>query len=104
MVEQLGSETLLIFGIEAPPVTADAVRAASEADSDDDGSCRRREPAMFTASVDGKRPLPSGELLLAVDFTAMHCFSTARAATRRRGAAKRSPWPMEHLDAGGVDR
>ena len=75
VVEQLGSETLLIFGIDAPPVMADAVKAASEAYSDDDGKLfAGDERAMFTASVDGKRPLPTGEVELAVDFTALHCF------------------------------
>ena len=75
VIEQLGSETLLIFGIDAPPVMADAVKAASEAYSDDDGKLfAGEERAMFTASVDGKRPLPTGELELAVDFTALHCF------------------------------
>jgi multiple sugar transport system ATP-binding protein len=75
VVEQLGSETYLIFGIDAPPVTADAVRAASEANTDDDGRLFvGEERAMFTASVDGKRPVPSGEIELAVDFTSLHCF------------------------------
>jgi multiple sugar transport system ATP-binding protein len=75
VVEQLGSETYLIFGIEAPPVTADAVRAASEAYTDDEGRLFvGDERAMFTASVDGKRPVASGEIELAVDFTSLHCF------------------------------
>ena len=29
---------------------------------------------MFTAGVDGKRSLGTGEVELAVDFTAPHCF------------------------------
>ena len=75
MVEQLGSETHLIFGIDAPPVMADAVKAASEAYTDDDGRLfAGEERAMFTASLDGKRPIGGGELELAVDFTALHCF------------------------------
>jgi multiple sugar transport system ATP-binding protein len=89
VVEQLGSETLLIFGIDAPPVMADAVKAASEAYSDDDGRLfAGEERAMFTASVDGKRPLPSGELDLAVDFTYLHCFDpeTGDALAVRREA------------------
>jgi multiple sugar transport system ATP-binding protein len=89
VVEQLGSETLLIFGIDAPPVMADAVRAASEAYSDDDGRLfAGEERAMFTASVDGKRPLGSGEIELAVDFTALHCFDpeTGDALAIRRDA------------------
>jgi multiple sugar transport system ATP-binding protein len=78
VVEQLGSETLLIFSIDAPPVTADAVRAATEAHSDDEGRLfAGEERAMFTASVDGKRPVPSGEVDLAVDFTYLHCFDPA---------------------------
>jgi multiple sugar transport system ATP-binding protein len=89
VVEQLGSETHLIFGIEAPPVMADAVKAASEAYSDDDGRLfAGDERAMFTASVDGKRPLPTGEVELAVDFTAVHCFDpeTGDALAVRRSA------------------
>ena len=50
-------------------------RAASEANADDDGRLLvGEERAMFTASVDGKRPVPSGEVELAVDFTSLHCF------------------------------
>jgi multiple sugar transport system ATP-binding protein len=89
VVEQLGSETLLIFGIDAPPVMADAVRAASEAYTDDEGRLfAGEERAMFTASVDGKRALPSGEVELAVDFTALHCFDpeTGDALDVRRAA------------------
>jgi hypothetical protein len=43
---------------------------------------------MFTASVDGKRPLPSGEIELAVDFTYLHCFDpeTGEALAVRREA------------------
>jgi multiple sugar transport system ATP-binding protein len=59
VVEQLGSETHLIFSIDAPPVTADAVRAASEAQTDDEGKLfAGEERAMFTARIDGKRPVP----------------------------------------------
>jgi multiple sugar transport system ATP-binding protein len=89
VVEQLGSETLLIFGVDAPPVMADAVRAASETYSDDDGRLfAGEERAMFTASVDGKRSLGSGEVELAVDFTALHCFDpeTGDALAVRRDA------------------
>jgi hypothetical protein len=89
VVEQLGSETLLIFGLDAPPVMADAVRAAAETYSDDDGRLfAGDERAMFTASVDGKRPLPSGEVELAVDFTSLHCFDpdTGDALAVRRDA------------------
>jgi multiple sugar transport system ATP-binding protein len=77
VVEQLGSETLLIFAIDAPPVVADAVKAASETYSDDDGRLFAGEDrAMFTASVDVKRPIGRGDVELAVDFTALHCFDS----------------------------
>jgi multiple sugar transport system ATP-binding protein len=89
VVEQLGSETHLIFSIDAPPVTADAVRAASEAHTEDEGRLFAGEQrAMFTASIDGKRPVPSGELELAVDFTCLHCFDpeTGDSLDARRAA------------------
>lgn len=31
---------------------------------------------MFTASVDVKRPIGGGDVELAVDFTALHCFDS----------------------------
>ena len=34
------------------------------------------ERAMFTASVDAKRPIGGGDVELAVDFTALHCFDS----------------------------
>jgi multiple sugar transport system ATP-binding protein len=89
VVEQLGSETHLIFGIDAPPVTADAVQAATEAHTADEGKLfAEEERAMFTARIDGKRPVPSGELDLAVDFTYLHCFDpeTGDALAVRREA------------------
>jgi multiple sugar transport system ATP-binding protein len=89
VVEQLGSETHLIFGIDAPPVTADAVQAATEAHTADEGKLfAGEERVMFTARIDGKRPVPSGELDLAVDFTYLHCFDpeTGDALVVRRDA------------------
>jgi multiple sugar transport system ATP-binding protein len=89
VVEQLGSETHLIFSIDAPPVTADAVRAASEAQTEDEGKLfAGEERAMFTARIDGKRPVPDGALELAVDFTYLHCFDpeTGEALAVRREA------------------
>ena len=89
VVEQLGSETHLIFSIDAPPVTADAVRAATEAQTEDEGKLfAGEERAMFTARIDGKRPVPDGTLELAVDFTYLHCFDpeTGEALAVRREA------------------
>jgi multiple sugar transport system ATP-binding protein len=76
VVEQLGSETHVIFPIEAPAVTTDAVRAASDAQTDDEGTLLAgEERARFTARVDGKRAVEQGrEVELAIDYTFVHCF------------------------------
>jgi multiple sugar transport system ATP-binding protein len=79
VVEELGAETHLIFTIDAPPVSADAVLAAAEASDETEGRLFADEQrAQLTAAVDGKRPVASGEEIeLAVDNTSMHCFDPA---------------------------
>jgi multiple sugar transport system ATP-binding protein len=76
VVEELGSETHVIFPVDAPPVTADAVRAAADQQTDDEGTLLAgEERARFTARVDGKRPVTQGgEIELAIDYTRVHCF------------------------------
>jgi multiple sugar transport system ATP-binding protein len=88
VVEELGSETHVIFPIDAPPVTADAVRAAADQQTDDEGTLLAgEERARFTARVDGKRAVSQGsEIELAIDYTSVHCFepeSGAALQTRR---------------------
>jgi len=76
VVEELGSETHVIFPIDAPPVTAEAVRAAADQQTADEGTLLAgEERARFTGRVDGKRPIAQGsELELALDYTRVHCF------------------------------
>jgi multiple sugar transport system ATP-binding protein len=75
VVEELGAETHLIFTIDAPRVSTDAVRAAAEATEDDAGKLLADDRAVLTASVDGKRHVPVGaEIELAVDHRALHFF------------------------------
>jgi multiple sugar transport system ATP-binding protein len=92
VVEELGSETHVIFPIDAPRVTADAVRAAADAHTADEGVLFADDQrANFTARVDGKRPVPPGEEIeLAVDHNALHCFDPATGEALERGAAAHS--------------
>jgi multiple sugar transport system ATP-binding protein len=77
VVEELGSESMVIFPVDAPVVTADAVRAATDAYTDDEGKLlfAGEERTRFTARIDGKKAVAVGqELELAVDYTFLHCF------------------------------
>jgi multiple sugar transport system ATP-binding protein len=76
IVEELGAETHVIFPVDAPRVTAEAVLAAAEARTDDDGALFADDQrALFTARVDGKRPVRGGDSVeLAVNAAAMHFF------------------------------
>jgi multiple sugar transport system ATP-binding protein len=76
VVEELGSESHVIFPIDAPAVTAEAVRAAADTQTDDEGMLLAgEERTRFTARVDGKRPCAQGsEVELAIDYTCVHCF------------------------------
>src|SRR5215216_5486874 len=76
VVEELGSETHVIFPIDAPPVVTEATRAAADTHTDDEGTLLAgEERARFTARVDGKRQVTQGsEIELAVDYTCVHCF------------------------------
>jgi multiple sugar transport system ATP-binding protein len=76
VVEELGSESNVIFPIDALPVTAEAVRAAAEAGVGEEGKLLADdERATLTARVGGKRDVPPGEPIeLAVDNTELHFF------------------------------
>jgi multiple sugar transport system ATP-binding protein len=60
VVEELGAETHVVFAIDAPRVSADAVRAAAEALTDDEGRLFADDRAVLTAAVDSKRPIRAG--------------------------------------------
>ncbi len=85
VVEELGAETHIIFAVDAPRVSAEAVRAATE---DEDGSLfADNQRAQFTARVDGrKRVLPGDDLELAVDTGQFHFFEPETGVTLASGA------------------
>src|SRR5439155_21251215 len=69
VVEDLGAETHAIFTIDAPRVSAEAVRAATETGEEDEGKLFADDQrAVFTASVDARRPIvPGRDVDLALD-------------------------------------
>ena len=76
VVEKLGSESHLIFAVDAPRISAEAVRAAQESEDVDDGLLLADdERSQFTARVDGRFVVTAGdEVTLAVDAGALHAF------------------------------
>jgi multiple sugar transport system ATP-binding protein len=85
VVEELGAETHIIFPVDAPRVSAEAVRAATE---DEDGTLFADDQrAQFTARVDGrKRVSPGDEIELAVDTGRFHFFEPETGVTLASGA------------------
>jgi multiple sugar transport system ATP-binding protein len=85
VVEELGAETHIIFAVDAPRVSAEAVRAATE---DEDGTLFADDQrAQFTARVDGrKRVSPGDEIDLAVDTGRFHFFEPETGVTLASGA------------------
>jgi multiple sugar transport system ATP-binding protein len=91
VVEDLGSEYHVVFTIDAPRVSAEAVRAAAEAAADDEGKLFADDQrAVFTACVDTRHAAAAGtEVELAVDNTRFHFFDpgTGNSLDVRRRAA-----------------
>ena len=85
VVEELGAETHIIFAVDAPRVSAEAVRAATE---DEDGTLFADDQrAQFTARVDGrKRVSPGDEVDLAVDTGRFHFFEPETGSNLASGA------------------
>ena len=90
VVEELGAETHLIFAVDAPRVSVEAVRAATE---DEDGTLFADDQrAQFTARVDGRKHIGTGDDVdLAVDTSHFHFFEpetgASLAAAELAGAA-----------------
>jgi multiple sugar transport system ATP-binding protein len=85
VVEDLGSESHVIFPIEAPRVVAEAVRAAEVTPEATESLLADDNRALFTARVDGQRLVtPGTELELAVDPRRMHFFDPATGAVLGR--------------------
>jgi multiple sugar transport system ATP-binding protein len=76
LVEELGDEVQLTFQIDAPPVEAEAVRAAADAADADEGRLLLDDRhTRFTASFDGRRAVHPGERVrLALDARDLHFF------------------------------
>jgi multiple sugar transport system ATP-binding protein len=75
VVEDLGSEWHVIFTVDAPRVSADAVRAANEAQPGDEVALFAEDRAVFTAVLDARRPVAANaDVELAVDPALFHFF------------------------------
>jgi multiple sugar transport system ATP-binding protein len=61
VVERLGTETHLVFAVDAPRVSADELRDAVDADAGDDVLLADDDRATFTAVVDAHHPVSAGE-------------------------------------------
>jgi len=79
VVEDLGAENHLIFAVDAPRVSAEAVRAAADMSTDDEGKLFANDQrAVFTAVVGAKRGIaPASEVELAIDHARLHFFDPA---------------------------
>jgi multiple sugar transport system ATP-binding protein len=88
VVEDLGAETHVVFPIDAPRVSAEAVRAATEAETEDEGKLFADDQrAVFTASVDTRRVIQVGESLeFAVDHSRFHYFDPGTGLALDTGA------------------
>jgi multiple sugar transport system ATP-binding protein len=89
IVEELGDEAVVTFRIDAPPVQAEAVRAAVEADAVDEGRLLADDRvARFAARLRGRVDVRSGDrLVLAVDHRELHLFDPADGAALPVGHA-----------------
>jgi multiple sugar transport system ATP-binding protein len=82
VVEELGDEAVVTFRVDAPPVQADAVRAAAE-DVDEGRLLADDRAARFSARLRGRADVRPGQrLTLAVDHRELHLFDTAGNAIR----------------------
>ena len=80
VIEELGAETHLILTIDAPKVSAEAVRAAN--DSDEDDMIFADDKAVFTARVEGRRgPTVHEGIELAVDNARLYFFDPESGAS-----------------------
>ena len=80
VVEELGSEVHVLFPVDAPPVSSDAVRAAEE--SDEEGGARlihdEAARSQFTARVSAASTVKAGQpITLSINTSAMHAFDPA---------------------------
>jgi multiple sugar transport system ATP-binding protein len=93
VIEDLGSETHVIFPLDAPRVVAEAVQAAVEDLSEDEGALFVDDQrSLFTARVEGEPELQLGAFVeLAVDTRRMHFFDPVTGAAVGAGATAPAP-------------
>ena len=85
IVEQLGSETHVLFAVDAPPVDVAAVRAATD-DGERATLLAGDRHTIFTAVVDESiAPQTGQKLLLAVDPARFHFFDSGSSQLLTRG-------------------
>jgi len=85
VVEELGAESLVVFAIDAPPVTAEAVMAARE-DDDEARLLLDDRRTLWTARVPGRRSVRVGDRLsFAIDVAHLHLFDPRSGDTLRHG-------------------
>jgi len=88
VVEDLGAETHVIFPVDAPRVVSEAVRVAQAVQDPGEGLIADDTRALFTACIDGERPVtPGTDLELAVDPARFHFFDPDTGAVLGRAAA-----------------
>jgi len=82
IVEDLGAEMHVLFPIDAPRVVAEAVRAAAQDTSEEEGALFTDDQrSMFTARIDATDRIATGSMLeLAVDTRRLHFFDPATGA------------------------
>jgi multiple sugar transport system ATP-binding protein len=87
LVEELGDEIQLTFEVDAPPVEAEAVRAAADTDDADEGRLLLDDRrTRFTASLYGRRAVRPGERVrLALDARDLHFFDPATGEALSQG-------------------
>ena len=93
VVERLGSECNLLFGVDAPRVATDDVKAAigGESGSDEGRLLVDDRRARFTARIQGSPPASAGEAIeLAIDPSQLHLFDrdTGRALELEQSVEK----------------
>jgi multiple sugar transport system ATP-binding protein len=86
VVERLGSESLVIFPVEARRLEGEAAAAADEATEDAVATLLAEDPrARFTARIEGRRRFAPGETVeFAVPPDTLHVFDPATGAALRR--------------------
>jgi hypothetical protein len=92
VVERLGSERRVIFGVDVPRVVTDAVAAAFDEPADGDSTLLADESrSLFTAVLDGRAPVAAEdeiELTVALDRLYLFDPATGRAHSGPQVAAR----------------